>query len=61
MVLALLQPLINLTFPYLTDGGLPQPLWVVIGLLAAGHAAPSSTRVTSTLGEDVVYRREALT
>jgi hypothetical protein len=36
-ILALLQVVINLTFPYLTDGGMPQPLWVVFGLLAAGQ------------------------
>ncbi len=60
MALALLQPLINLTFPYLTDGGLPQPLWVVIGLLAAGNAAPSQALAKSAFDENAVYRREAL-
>ncbi len=60
MVLALLQPLINLTFPYLTDGGLPQPLWVVFGLLAAGNASAADARVGSAVDRDVVYQREAL-
>jgi len=61
MALALLQPLINLTFPYLTDGGLPQPLWIVIGLLAAGHSRSAKTGLASAFDQDVVYRREALT
>jgi hypothetical protein len=61
MALALLQPLINLTYPYLTDSGLPQPLWVVVGLLAAGEAASSARPVASLYENDDAYRREVLT
>jgi hypothetical protein len=60
MALALLQPLINLTYPYLTDSGLPQPLWVVVGLLAAGEAASSARPVASLYEKDNAYRREVL-
>lgn len=58
MALAMLQPLINLTYPYLTDGGLPQPMWVVVGLLAAGKTASSSPPIRTGLSEDFVWRQE---
>jgi hypothetical protein len=47
-VLALLLIVINLTFPYLTDGGMPQPLWVVFGLLGAGELRRSAPRSVRT-------------
>lgn len=34
-LLALLQVVVNLTFPYFTASGLPQPMWLLWGLLAA--------------------------
>jgi hypothetical protein len=43
-VLALLQIVINLTFPYLIDGGMPQALFVVLGILGAGQLNRGSPR-----------------
>ncbi len=42
-LLALLQVVINITFPYFTASGLPQPMWLLWGLLAAA-AAPGAGR-----------------
>lgn len=36
-VIAAIQVLINLTYPYMINGGLAQPMWVLFGLLGAGH------------------------
>lgn len=35
LVLAVMMPVVNFFFPYFTASGLPQPLWVVWGLLAS--------------------------
>jgi hypothetical protein len=57
-VLALLQIVLNLTFPYLTDSGMPQPLWVVFGLLGAGQLLRPVPQ--STAAQLAVHPKEVL-
>ena len=54
MALAVVLVIINLTFPYLVDSGLPQPMWVLWGLLAAaiGEGARGSAPRRATLRGD---------
>ena len=39
MGIAAITPVINFFFPYFTASGMPQPMWVVWGLLAAAVGA----------------------
>jgi hypothetical protein len=41
--LVLVQIPLNLTFPYLTASGMPQPLWIVFGLVGAQELAAGRT------------------
>lgn len=48
--IAVILPVINFFFPYFTASGMPQPMWVVWGLLAAALGSTATDRRTAARG-----------